>query len=272
MSDVCDSFAEYQIYPDMPIGVMDSGMGGVSVLREVKNLLPNENFIFYGDSANAPYGDKSLDDIRNLTDAVVSKLIDQRVKAVVIACNTASSASGNILRGKYPWLPIVAIEPALKPAVLHKKNSTVLVLATSTTLRLEKFRKLFSFYERSADIITMPLPGLPEFVERGDLCSEQLMSFLKEHFAVLQGKNIDSVVLGCTHYPFVAEAIKKSLGNSSIAVFDGSHGVARQLKRLLHGRGLLNADGQGCIVWENSNPDEAMSSLARRLLELPIGY
>lgn len=255
---------KYELTADMPIGVMDSGLGGISVLREICKLLPKEKCIFFGDSANAPYGDKSLDRIQELTENVVRRLLEQQVKAVVIACNTASSASGAILRKKYPWLPIVAIEPALKPAVLQKPGSRVLVLATSTTIREAKFHRLMEHYENQAEIIPMPLPGLPEFVERGELNSLRLMDFLRSHFAVLEGKRIDSVVLGCTHYPFVRNAIREALGGD-VAIFDGAAGTARQLRRLLNQRELLKREGNGCVTWENSSNDDSLAELALQL-------
>lgn len=267
MDDNENIVAEYGLQPDSPIGIMDSGLGGISVLKEIRKLLPQEKCIFYGDSANAPYGDKTLEEIRLLTSNVVKKLLEQKVKAVVIACNTASSAAGAILRKKYPWLPIIAIEPALKPAVLHKKGSRVLVLATSTTLREQKFKRLMHSYEEQAEIISMPLPGLPEFVERGELDSPRLRTFLEEHFAALGDKRVDSAVLGCTHYPFVRPVIQELLGEQ-VAIFDGAEGTARQLKRQLDMRGLLNNDGR-CypITWENSSSSPKMLDLAKMLSE-----
>lgn len=259
---------KYELTADMPIGVMDSGLGGISVLREICSLLPREECAFYGDSANAPYGDKSLTEIQQLTEDVVKKLLEQRVKAVVIACNTASSAAGAMLRAKYPWLPIVAIEPALKPAVLYKPGSRVLVLATSTTIREDKFHRLMEHYENQAEIIPMPLPGLPEFVERGELDSPELMEFLRSHFAVLGERKVDSVVLGCTHYPFVSKAISDALGGK-VRVFDGAAGTARQLRRLLQQRNLLQSAGNGNIAWQNSSCDDNLSSLAVKLFHLP---
>lgn len=257
---------KYELVMDMPIGVMDSGLGGISVLREICSIMPYEKCVFYGDSANAPYGDRSLIEIQELTENVVKRLLNQRVKAIVIACNTASSAAGSMLRKKYPWLPIVAIEPALKPAVLHKPGSRVLVLATSTTIREAKFHCLMEHYESQAEIIPMPLPGLPEFVERGELHSQRLMDFLRDHFSVLEGKKIDSVVLGCTHYPFVREAIQEALGGE-VAIFDGAAGTARQLRRLLHQRNLLNKDGNGDVVWQNSSRDDKLTGLALGLFQ-----
>ena len=260
----------YNLSPDSPIGIMDSGMGGISVLREIVKVLPNEDFIFYGDSANAPYGSRSNEEIYGLTEQAVDHLLEQGVKAVVIACNTASSVAGARLRSQYPQLPIIAIEPALKPAVINCAGGRVLVLATEATLREEKFAKLMHQWQEKAEIIKLPLPGLPEFVERGDLDSPELKAFLHSHFAAIPGGAVDGVVLGCTHYPFVVKAIKELLG-PQVKVFDGAAGTARQLRRRLYSRGLLNgAERTGKIIWENSSEAPEMIELGKMLLGLKI--
>ena len=253
-----------------PIGVMDSGMGGISVLRELASLLPHENFIFYGDSANAPYGSRDTEEIYQLTGNVVQKLIERGVKAVVIACNTASSAAGQRLREEYPELPIVAIEPALKPAVIACPQGRVVVLATEATLREKKFARLLEEWKSKAEILKLPLPGLPEFVERGELDSPALRSFLQQYFDTLGDKPVDGVVLGCTHYPFVRKVIKDMLG-PDVKIFDGAPGTARQLRRRLYRRSLLSdRQAPGHITWLNSSPDDKMLELSQKLFEIEI--
>jgi len=253
-----------------PIGVMDSGMGGISVLRELASLLPHENFIFYGDSANAPYGSRDTEEIYQLTENVVQKLIERGIKAVVIACNTASSAAGQRLREEYPELPIVAIEPALKPAVIACPKGRVVVLATEATLREKKFARLLEEWKSKAEILKLPLPGLPEFVERGELDSPALRSFLQQYFDTLGDKPVDGVVLGCTHYPFVRKVIKDMLG-PDVKIFDGAPGTARQLRRRLYRRRLLsNRQEPGKITWLNSSPDNKMLELSKKLFEIEI--
>lgn len=255
---------------DKPIGVMDSGMGGISVLRELVALMPNEDFVFYGDSAHAPYGSRTTDEIYQLTDNVVEKLIAQDVKAVVIACNTASSAAGARLRAKYPELPIVAIEPALKPAVIACPGGRVLVLATEATLREKKFATLMETWKDRASIIKLPLPGLPEFVERGDLDSPELRSFLQRYFDTVGQEPIDGVVLGCTHYPFVKRVIGELLG-PQVKIFDGAAGTARQLRRRLYSRRWLrDSDRPGEIRWMNSSSDSGMLQLSKKLFEIKL--
>ncbi len=253
-----------------PIGVMDSGMGGISVLREMAALLPQENFIFYGDSANAPYGSRDTEEIYELTENVVQKLIKRDVKAVVIACNTASSAAGQRLREEYPELPIVAIEPALKPAVISCPQGRVVVLATEATLREKKFARLLEEWKSKAEILKLPLPGLPEFVERGELDSPTLRSFLQQFFDSLGDKPVDGVVLGCTHYPFVRRVIKDMLG-PDVKIFDGAPGTARQLRRRLYLRNLLSdRQSPGQITWLNSSPDTKMLELSQKLFDIEI--
>ncbi len=253
-----------------PIGVMDSGMGGISVLREMAALLPQENFIFYGDSANAPYGSRDTEEIYELTENVVQKLIKRDVKAVVIACNTASSAAGQRLREEYPELPIVAIEPALKPAVISCPQGRVVVLATEATLREKKFARLLEEWKSKAEILKLPLPGLPEFVERGELDSPALRSFLQQYFDTLGDKPVDGVVLGCTHYPFVRRVIKDMLG-PDVKIFDGAPGTARQLRRRLYRRNLLSdRQSPGQITWLNSSPDTKMLELSQKLFDIEI--
>ena len=211
-----------------PIGVFDSGVGGISVLRELVALMPNENFIFYGDSKNAPYGTKTLEEVRKLTLADAEYLRSRNVKALVVACNTATSAAIHILREKYQKeIPVIGIEPALKPAVSVKENSRVLVMATPMTLREKKFHNLMQKFQDQAEIISLPCPGLVEFVERGELSGEALEHFLKNLFAPYQERKVDAVVLGCTHYPLVRKTIQKVLG-SGVAVFDGGAGTARE--------------------------------------------
>ncbi len=253
---------------DQPIGVFDSGLGGISVLREIVALLPTEDYIFYGDSANAPYGVRPTEEIRSLTVAVFDKLIEQGVKAIVIACNTASSAAGDFLRRKYPELPIIAIEPALKPAVLSSPGGRIAVMATEATLREKKFSRLMDSYVGQAVIHKLPCPGLPEFVERGELESDRLRQFLQERFASLGEEPLDGIVLGCTHYPFVKNMIQEVAG-PGVKLFDGAAGTARQLKRRLKSRGLLrDSQEPGTILWQNSAPDEHFIELSKKLFRL----
>lgn len=254
-----------------PIGVFDSGVGGISVLRELVALMPNENYIFYGDSKNAPYGTRTLEEVQKLTCADARYLLARGVKALVVACNTATSAAINILRETYPDMPVIGIEPALKPAVLSKARPRVLVMATPMTLREEKFHNLMQKFEQDAVILPLPCPGLVEFVERGDLESVELEQFLRELFAAYRAEPVDCVVLGCTHYPFVKKAIQKVLGEQ-VLIFDGGEGTARETRRRLKECGLLNPSRErGTVTLLNSLDSREMEQLADLLLHSGTG-
>ena len=249
-----------------PIGVLDSGVGGISVLRELVALMPNENYIFYGDSYNAPYGTKSLEEVQRLTCAATEHLVNRGAKALVVACNTATSAAINILRRRYPDIPVIGIEPALKPAVLASAHPRVLVMATPMTLREEKFHQLLEAHRTEAEIISLPCPGLMEFVERGELQGEALENFLMDLLAEYREHPVDCVVLGCTHYPFVKNTIRKVLGEQ-VQIFDGGAGTARETRRRLEECGLRNTStAQGQIWIENSLHAPETVALSRQLL------
>lgn len=251
---------------DLPIGVFDSGVGGISVLRELVAWMPNENYIFFGDSRNAPYGTKTLREVQELTCADADYLIGMGVKALVVACNTATSAAIQVLREKYPQMPVIGIEPALKPAVLVKTHPRVLVMATPMTLREKKFRNLMRQFEACADIVPLPCPGLVEYVERGELQSAQLEQFLRGIFAKFEADSVDCVVLGCTHYPFVRRMIERVLGNQ-VQIFDGGAGTARETQRRLKECGLLNPSTEkGTVILRNSADSDEMNRLGFLLL------
>ena len=237
----------------MPIAVFDSGVGGISVLKNLVDIMPHEDFIYYGDSANAPYGTKTLEAVRKLTcEHAKNLLIDQHAKGLVVACNTATSAAVRILREKYPDIPIVGIEPAVKPAVLFKDHPRVLVMATPMTIREEKFKKLMGRYSSQGEIIPLPCPGLMNFVERGDLYGDDVKQYLEELLYEYTHNEVDAVVLGCTHYPFVRKLIQEVLGDG-VRVFDGGPGTAREMKRRLAEKGLLEeSDKTGSVEFQNS--------------------
>ena len=222
-----------------PIAVFDSGVGGISVLKELVKILPNENYIYFGDSKNAPYGMKSKDEVQKLTMNCAKMLFDKGAKALVVACNTATSAAVRALREKYPDIPIVGIEPAVKPAVSMKEHPKVLVMATPMTIREEKFQNLMGRYADQGEIIPLPCPGLMDFVERGDLHSDNFRKYLEELLYEYKNGNLDAAVLGCTHYPFAKELIQEILGEN-VMIFDGGEGTAREMKRRLAESVLLN--------------------------------
>lgn len=221
-----------------PIGVFDSGVGGISVLSKIIELLPNEKFIYYGDSANAPYGVRSDEEAFALTEAVFENLLARGSKAIVVACNTATSVAVRRLREKYPDLTIIGIEPAIKPAAEGHPGGRIVVMATSLTLRRKKFADLMARYGETSEIIPMECPGLVEFVEQDDMDSRELAAYLKKRFEIIGKKPADAVVLGCTHYPFVKDRIQEAAGGQAV-IYDGSMGTANELKRRLALKGLL---------------------------------
>lgn len=255
----------------LPIGFMDSGLGGLSVLREAVRVMPAEDFIYYGDSLHAPYGIKPQEEIRNLTFSVVEKLLGQGVKALVIACNTATSASISSLRAAYPEIPIVGIEPAIKPAVLSNQGGRILVLATPMTVRQEKFNRLLEQYKNQAEIVPIPCEGLMEFVEQGILEGEQLENYFAVHLTPYLTENTETIVLGCTHYPFLKHHLKAFLGEKKIQIIDGSRGTSMELRRQLAQRHLLRPeDRKGKITIQNSLEGQEIIERSRMLLELPM--
>ena len=251
-----------------PIGVFDSGLGGVSVLREAMRLLPGEDFLYYGDSANAPYGVRPTLQIRSLVDAAAARLFSQGIKALVIACNTATSADISFLREAYPGRIVIGTEPALKPAVERFPGGRILVMATPLTLQEEKFARLRQKYRQQAEIIPVACEGLMEFVERGELEGPALQAYLSARLAPYLQPRVDAVVLGCTHYPFLKPAIRAVLGPQT-ALLDGGAGIAAQLARRLEAEGLLNrAQARGLVTFQYSLPSEALLQRDRALLAL----
>lgn len=249
-----------------PIAVFDSGVGGISVLRELVQLMPNENYIYLGDSANAPYGTRPVEQIRALTLANVEYLLEQGAKALVVACNTATSAAVRILRGMYPELPIVGIEPALKPAALHHPGGRVAVMATQMTLRQEKFAALLEHYRSQAEIIPVPASELVEFVERGELDSSALLAQVRHILSSHLDAPADAIVLGCTHFPFVRPVIEQAAPHT--VIYDGGNGTARETRRQLSVMELANPSAEpGAIEIQNSSGDPEKIMLCYQLLD-----
>ena len=208
------------------IAVFDSGVGGISVLRQLRKVLPGERFVYYGDSANAPYGNRSTEEVRSLTLAAAERIVtDFPVKALVVACNTATAAAIEDLRAQYADLIVVGIEPAVKLAADHHPGGNIGVMATRVTLREEKFDILMNRFNSDRSIYKIPAPGLVELIEQGKGDSEEAQIFLKELLAPYIGK-LDALVLGCTHYPFVKHNIQALLGPGT-EVLHGGEGTAR---------------------------------------------
>jgi glutamate racemase len=246
-----------------PIGVFDSGVGGISVLRTLCAVLPDEQFIYYGDSLNAPYGIKSEPEIRRLALKTAQTLLAQSIKALVIACNTATSAAVDDLRARFD-LPIIGIEPALKPAAARHQDAKILVMATPATLRQNKFGALMEQYGRNAQLL--PCPGLMEFAERGEIASPALDAYLADRFAPWKNAGIGAIVLGCTHYVFLRGAIQKAMPGAQL--FDGNLGTARRLENVLREADLLRPAGPGGVVFQTSGDPEKYLPVFRMLYAL----
>ena len=243
------------------IGVFDSGVGGISVLKELVSQMPREKFLYFGDSANAPYGIKSTEEVRALSLQAAAYLASRGLKALVVACNTATAASIQALRQQYPGLLVVGIEPAIKPAAIRFPGGKVGVMATEVTLREKKLNTLLSHYPET-EFIPIPAPGVVELVEQGKADSPDMDALLKNLLAKYKG-NLDGLVLGCTHYPFVKKAIRRVLGD--IPLFDGGKGTARHTKACLEEKGLLS-NGPGSVEIENSLGCERILALSHTLL------
>lgn len=250
------------------IGVFDSGLGGISVLKEMVRLLPNEDFVYYGDSANAPYGEKAAYQVLLLAKRVAEDLLDSGVKAIVIACNTATSAAASYLRKRYPEYPIIGMEPALKPAALAGERERILVMATKRTIELEKFQQQVEMFRSNSVIFPVPCVGLAARIEKGNLDAPDLRELLEKLVGDYKGK-IDSVVLGCTHYPFIKKQIRDVLGD--VPFYDGSIGTANQLKRMLTETGRASdSDKKGNVEFLSSVGTQQEIDLYRKFFELPI--
>ena len=245
------------------IAVFDSGVGGISVLRHLVKLMPEERFLYFGDSANAPYGTKTKEEVKVLTFAAAERLMKEGIKALVVACNTATSAAINDLRAAYPDLIIIGIEPALKLAADKFPGGKLGVMATPMTLREEKFARLMERFQESCEIYKIPAPGLVELIELGKADSPETDALLRTLFAPFP--QLDALVLGCTHYPFAAASVARVLGRE-VALLDGGDGTARETKRRLQEAGLLRT-GEGSVRFENSADRPDLLTLSRQLLD-----
>ena len=245
-----------------PIGVFDSGVGGISVLAEMERMLPHEDFVYFGDTLHAPYGTKPEAEVLGYVRGVMAHLAARDVKAVVIACNTATSVAAARLREELT-LPIIGMEPALKPAAEHRRGGAILVLATPMTLRLPKFQALYARYGEGAE--PLPCPGLMDLVEQEDFLRAEI--YLKKLLQPYDLSRVDAVVLGCTHYVFLRPLLHHLLPGSTL-ILDGNAGTARQLARVLAQRGLLRQEGQGSLTLETRGDSASVLPRMRHLLAL----
>ena len=247
------------------IAVFDSGVGGISVLRHLRAQLPGERFLYFGDSANAPYGTRSREEVCELTLAAAEGLTRRGIKALVVACNTATSAAIESLRRKYPDLIVVGIEPALKLAADRFPGGGIGVMATPVTLREEKFCHLLSRFDQSCRVYQIPAPQLVPLIEQGLVDTPLMERTLHELLDPYAGR-LDALVLGCTHFPFASHAMSRLLG-PRVTVLDGGDGTARETRHRLEAAGLLE-NGPGELILENSLGTQEILRRSRRMLGL----
>lgn len=229
------------------IGIFDSGIGGVTVLKEILQVLPKENYMYYSDSINNPYGDKLDSEINRNCEKIVQFLIENDCKAIVIACNTATAKSAEYLRKKYKNIPIIGIEPGYKMVYDNAKNGETLIMATAGTSESEKFHKLYDKYNNHKTTI-LSCSGLAELIEKDD--KENLEKYLQNLLGKYRGE-VQNIVLGCTHYPLIKKEIANVVGK--VNFFDGSKGVADQVKNVLEKSNFLNNNGTGSIIFKDSS-------------------
>jgi glutamate racemase len=238
-----------------PVGVFDSGVGGLSVLGEIHKLLPEESLLYLADCGHIPYGEKSPEFIRERCMIIARFFREQGAKALVLACNTATAAAGAQLREQYPDWPIVGMEPAVKPAAAATRSGVVGVLATTGTLQSAKFAALLDRFAGNVRVVTQPCPGLVELIETGDLFSPTIRALLQSYVEPLLAEGCDTIILGCTHYPFLKPLLREMIPES-ISLIDTGHAVACQLQRLLAPQDLLHkGPAQQTQFWTTADPE-----------------
>ncbi|MDQ3109279.1 MAG: glutamate racemase [Bacteroidota bacterium] len=235
-----------------PIGIFDSGIGGVSVLSAIRELLPHEDLIYFGDSANLPYGEKTLEEIRTLSEKVTDFLLAKNCKLIVIACHTASAAALKHLRTIHPEVNFIGMEPAVKPAAEQTQSGVVGVIATTATFQGELFASVVERFAQNVTVLNQPCPGLVQQVEAGKQNDADTEKMLRGWLQPMMEKNIDTLVLACTHYPFVMPLLKKILG-PKVAIINPAPAIARHAKRILEEKNLLNDSGGKTVYFTSGS-------------------
>lgn len=246
-----------------PVGVFDSGVGGLSVLREIRNTLPGEDLLYVADSRCAPYGDRPRELINERAETIVGFFVRKCAKAIVVACNTATAVAIQSLRSRFA-IAIVAMEPAVKPAAAITRSGVVGVLATSQTLASDNFSRLVEKYGRGVQILLQPCPGLVEQVEKGELLGARTEALTARYVSPLLSRGADTIVLGCTHYSFLSSIIG-ALAGPAVTLIDPAAAVARELNRRLQaGKLLSGADRPGTErFWTSGAPEQVQPVVAK---------
>jgi glutamate racemase len=249
-----------------PIGIFDSGVGGLSVLRAIRELMPAENLIYFGDQGHVPYGARPMEEIQKFSEGITRFLLYQGAKIIVVACNTASAAALKTLREKFPEVSFVGMEPAVKPAAEATQTGKVGVLATPATFQGALYASVVERFGADVQLFQHTCPGLVSQIEKGELDTQRTREILEDALLPMMDKNIDTVVLGCTHYPFVIPLIEQIVGEN-VRVIDPAPSVAKQTKRLLEAEGLLNPSSEsGNVEFLTSGNVPAVESALLKLL------
>jgi glutamate racemase len=249
-----------------PIGIFDSGVGGLSVLRAIRVLMPEESAVYFGDQGHVPYGSRSMEQIQTYSEAITRFLRARGAKIIVVACNAASAAALTHLREKFPDLRFIGMEPAVKPAAETTRTGKVGVLATPATFQGALYASVVERFAEGVELLQDTCPGLVGQIEKGELDTPGTRAILETALMPMLEKNIDTVVLGCTHYPFVIPLIQQIAGNK-VRVIDPAPAVARQTQHLLEANGLRNlSTGRGEILLYTSGDPDAFKVLLHKLL------
>lgn len=249
-----------------PIGIFDSGVGGLSVLRAIRAQMPEESVIYFGDQGHIPYGPRPMEQIRDFSEAITKFLLEQGAKIIVVACNTASAAALKYLRETFPDVPFVGMEPAVKPAAEHTQTGKVGVLATPATFQGALYASVVERFAHGVELFQNTCSGLVQEVEQGNLNGDETRRILEEALEPMLEKNIDTIVLGCTHYPFVIPLIQEIVGQK-VRVIDPAPAVARQVRRVLEAKGLKSDSSRsGGMKLFTSGDVEKLASLLPMLL------
>ena len=254
-------------HSNSPIGIFDSGVGGISVLRAIGEQMPEESVIYFGDQGHIPYGRRLTEQIRNFSEAITNFLLEHDAKIIVVACNTASAAALKYLREKFPDVQFVGMEPAVKPAAEHTQTGKVGVLATPATFQGALYASVVERFASGVELFQNTCPGLVQQIEQGNLNGEETRRILEDALLPMLEKNIDTVVLGCTHYPFVIPLIQQIVGEN-VQVIDPAPAVAKQTRRLLEANGMRNrSESKGEVKFYTSGDPIALKSMLPILLE-----
>ncbi len=252
--------------PTGSIGIFDSGVGGLSILQAIRAELPHEDLLYLGDQGHVPYGPRQRTEIRDFAIGITRFLLDQGAKEIVVACNTASAAALHDLRNLFPTIPLVGMEPAVKPAAASTQTGKVGVLATRNTFKGDLYTTLVERYGKDVQLFQSTCPGLVEQIEAGEIETSETRNILENALIPMLDADVDTIVLGCTHYPFITSLIRELVG-PAMSIIDPSPAVARQARRLLTQHGLLNPKTeQGKITYYTSGDPAGMADQLKILL------